>query len=344
MKKSGKPQSQSFLKIKVPGIYLVAVLIVGGFANLWLHERLNADNADLDKPSGITNDCPRSMRQVRGKDYQFIRPLYLASITSEALALQPVKKEISKFIEQQKCRGTIENASVYLRKMNDGQWITVNGNQQYDSHCITKIIMLVAYLKNAEKNPAILNNELKCETPRERSTNTVINDKSIELGKNYKVRDLLYSMVVHSDDLAESTLSKNIDHAVMRKICNDLDINIFDKDHDNTTFTASDISRFFGILYNSTYLKNDYSEYALTLLTQSTFSDGIIKLLPHEIKAAHKFGVYKNGNNNELSESGIVYMGENTYLITIMTKGKDMNQLPGVISYLSKLVFDKIKN
>ena len=97
-------------------------------------------------------------------------------------------------------------------------------------------------------------------------------------------------------------------------------------------------------MYRSTYLTKENSEFALSLLNQSDFSLGLLKGLPGNINVAHKFGEAGTKREPELHESGIVYLDYGPYLITIMTKGYKIDDLPPVISTISKMVYDDISN
>ena len=106
--------------------------------------------------------------------------------------------------------------------------------------------------------------------------------------------------------------------------------------------TAKTYSNFFSVIYNAGYVSIKSSEYAASLLTESAFKEGLVKLLPTELKVAHKFGEWGNGYEKELHETGIVYMNDSPYLVTIMTSGNDWNNLSNVISKVSKIIYDKM--
>lgn len=57
---------------------------------------------------------------------------------------------------------------------------------------------------------------------------------------------------------------------------------------------------------------------------------------------AHKFGEALDPQGLQLHETGIVYLGNDPYLITVMTKGRDVHQLPQVLSTISRYVFDEM--
>ncbi len=65
-----------------------------------------------------------------------------------------------------------------------------------------------------------------------------------------------------------------------------------------------------------------------------------MKNLPSDVKAIHKFGEYAADENKELHESAIIYINNNAYLITIMTKGHDFSKLSDLMGHLSKMIYD----
>jgi beta-lactamase class A len=56
----------------------------------------------------------------------------------------------------------------------------------------------------------------------------------------------------------------------------------------------------------------------------------------------HKFGEAGDANEKQLHESAIIYLDNNPYLLTIMTKGNDMKKLPDVINQISALIYQNM--
>ena len=96
-------------------------------------------------------------------------------------------------------------------------------------------------------------------------------------------------------------------------------------------------------LYNASYLTVEDSEFANKLLSQTNFKDGIYSSLPANTRIAHKFGESGNQTEKQLHESAIVYLNDNPYLITIMTKGNDINKLSEAIREISALAYQNVK-
>jgi beta-lactamase class A len=77
---------------------------------------------------------------------------------------------------------------------------------------------------------------------------------------------------------------------------------------------------------------------------QSTFNRGFLRGLPTATKTAHKFGEYIDTANGivELHESGVIYIKNKPYVVTIMTRGKNLDELSVVIGKVSKLIYDEV--
>jgi hypothetical protein len=103
--------------------------------------------------------------------------------------------------------------------------------------------------------------------------------------------------------------------------------------------TALDYSKFFRVLYNASYIRPEYSEFALKLLTQSTFNDGLKMGVDSGIPIAHKFGERIIGNKAQLHEFGIVFVKGDPYLIGVLSKGSSLPQLSGIIADISKITY-----
>jgi hypothetical protein len=105
---------------------------------------------------------------------------------------------------------------------------------------------------------------------------------------------------------------------------------------------VKDYGMFFRVLFNASYLSKDSSEKALKLLSESTFTKGLVAGIPSGVSISHKFGERVMGDTRQLHDCGIVYLPKQPYLLCIMTRGKDFDQLAGVISEISKKVYDDV--
>jgi len=103
--------------------------------------------------------------------------------------------------------------------------------------------------------------------------------------------------------------------------------------------TCEDYSKFFRALYNASYINPELSDLGLTLLTTSTFKDGILQGIDANLPVAHKFGERIIGNKAQLHEFAIIFLDDNPYMLGIMSKGSSLQQLSAIMGEVSKLVY-----
>ncbi len=271
---------------------------------------------------------------VRSGGNRFTKPILLIETLSPAEELAKLNNSLNEIINESKHNGKIQSASVYLKDMDNDNWIEVNDTEGYYPGSLMKLAVLICYLKKSEEHPEILNKLLSLEK------NSIVpgqsyKDEVIKAGVQYKVSDLFYQMVVRSDNFATLLLNEELDINELNNLFSVLGLKKMDMHNIYYTITAKDYSKFMRVLYNATYLNTNNSQYALSLLTNSTFNKGLTRNLPSSTMVAHKFGENVSGKIRELHESGIVYTGTRTYLLTVMTKGERVSDLADVISDIS---------
>jgi len=144
-------------------------------------------------------------------------------------------------------------------------------------------------------------------------------------------------MIVESDNDAAFLLYGAADERAVRAAYADLGLRFPETDDASDTTTVAEFARFFRFLYNSTYLTEEYSEYALGLLAEARFNGGIVDGTPGSLTIAHKFGertlsgAVLGAPIRELHDCGIVYHPERPYLLCIMTKGHTFDDLANII-------------
>jgi hypothetical protein len=138
-----------------------------------------------------------------------------------------------------------------------------------------------------------------------------------------------------------------VHHTDLNKAYTDLGVSNPDEVSDYTISPAQYVG-FLRILYNATYLSQAFSEKALSLMSQSTFTQGIAAGVPTGVVVAQKYGEHidtdKAGTQIvELHNCGIVYAKDAPYALCIMTKGTDVNQLITILKDISGVVYGYIK-
>ena len=298
----------------------------------------NDSSTDMELYAAAHDDCNMNIKRLSG--YSFIRPLLYAEPGCESPNLLPLKPEIEGIINQNKTNGTISDASVYLREFGQAQWMVINEEVKYSPGSLMKIPELIAFYKMNEKNPGYLNKVIKFEHEFQTDKKPVFLSQQIQLGSSYTIRELLKYMIVYSDNNATILLNNIINKDVFTRVFTDIGLAAPDFSASEYPISAQDFSVFMKELFNASYLSKENSETCLELLSKSDFRDGLINGLPVNCATAHKFGEGGDSSLPNFSESAIVYCGKKPYLLTVMLKGKQMQQLPKVISDISKKVYD----
>ncbi len=287
---------------------------------------------------------------VRQKNspYTFVNPVlyYETPETKSFTEYTNLEKKIDDFISQNKSALQVDNASVYFRDLTHGYWVGINENDTYQPHSLLKVAYLIAYLKEVDSDPRLLDKMLlyAADLKREVQNVPLENNSDLVVGQSYTVKVLLDKMIVKSDNVAKDILLAHIDQNSLTEVFTDLGIEV--PENGDYVISTKTYASFFRILYNSTYLSRDSSEAALQLLNNAEFEYGIRASIPASIKISHKYGIdapSNTGNNLELHDCGIVYKPGSPYLICIMTKGHSIPNLSTMIQGVSDLVYKDFK-
>ncbi len=333
--KRSLPLSRSFLSF----IVVVQLLVLGGLLYFILSYHRNEPK---NPPQPVAQGENEDFMVVRSSDYQFTRPFRLYESTRETSGYQHLRESVVQMIDRYKQSGKISEASVYFRDLSREGFISINDNEKYRPGSISKIPIMIYFFKKAEEAPGYLKKTILYDRPIGDPKKETYQEESMEVGKSYSIKDLLYKMIVHSDNIATTLLLMHLDKPDQyRKIYSDLRIDPPNPSNADYSLSARECSRFLRVLYNATYLNPEYSEFALELLSKSGFNQGLRKGLPRSVKVANKFGEAGESTHPEFSETGIVYDPENPYLLTIMTKGSDVQQQAEAISEISRVVFER---
>jgi beta-lactamase class A len=289
------------------------------------------------------NDSGGHYRFATQNGYNLIKPLLLVRPAVESKEFRPLKNKILAMLEDDRRLGLINSATVYLMTFQQGKWMYINPDDALNPGSLVKVPLLITYLKESETDPQLLNKKITFEKTPGIPTQTY-NSLTIQPGHAYTVKDLLHYMIAYSDNNATHLLNQNVNVEHFKRTFSDLNLPVPDVRDRNYAITARRISKFMIVLYNATYLSRTSSEFALKLLSECDFKEGIVKGLPANVNVAHKFGEWGDRAINvvEMHESGIIYFDNSPYLLTVMTKGISANDLSVEISKISRLVYETI--
>ena len=323
---------------KISFSYVLLIAISSSLITYYFTNRIKDKQVVDAENSAQSSASSYNIKRLNG--YNYIKPLLFVDNVNESENLASVKQNIIDVIDNFKKTNTLTSASVYLKEYAGNEWTTINPDEKYLPGSLLKVPELITFLKMNEEKPGLLDKELLFDHPFSSDKNPVYLSKSIQLGHKYSIRELLRYMIEYSDNNATMLLNNNIDVNTFKKVFTDLGLEAPDWNSSNYPICARDFSLFMRALYNASYLTIKDSEFATELLGKTDFKQGIVSSLPAGTKIVHKFGEGGDPIEKQLHESAIVYIKDKPYLVTIMTKGKDMKMLPEVIRQISKAAYE----
>jgi len=290
----------------------------------------------------------RPLRQ-NDSEYKYINPLLACIIpnSKEFFTNLSLENKVKKLIDQEDLTGKINSVSVYYRDLVYGRWIGIDENEKYDPASMLKVVIMMAFYKQAEGEPEVLNKTVTytSDVADEISVVPLQTPSHLKIGGKYTIEKLIEAMIVDSDNGAKNALLHNINERSLSETYSDLGIDNPDDSRGNYTISSKSYSLFLRILYNATYLDKSMSEKALGILVRAKYKDGIAAGISPSVLVAQKFGEHiesSDGMDNvyELHDCGIVYKPEKPYLLCVMTKGTDLSVLTKTIQDISRLIFN----
>jgi beta-lactamase class A len=302
-------------------------------------------------PSAGAMKLPQPLRL---SGYQFISPLLSCNLVSSGLFPedQTVHKSIQQAVDTQIKAGTFSKASVYFTDFKTGKWASVYPDDMYYPSSLGKIPIMMAYYAMAGQDPTVLDKQITYTGgPDLNDMQDIPPAQAIVTGQTYTVSQLIGYMIEDSDNNAAQLLYDNVNQSDLNNIYSQLGI---PTDEDVTAANADiatpqQIGSLFRILYNATYITHDYSEQALKLMSQSSFTQGVVTGVPSGTLVSHKLGLVGIGDGNpapehELHDCGIVY-GPDTYLICVMTRGSvPLTTMEAGVAAISHAVYQQVEN
>lgn len=232
-----------------------------------------------------------------------------------------------------------DNLAYFIQDLKTGSWVGREEKEGFTPASLLKVPIMLAILKKVESGELNLDSKL------------VIREEDIDLtyptpyekkaGVEVTVRDLLKSMITHSDNTAKNALIRQLFAYEVDDVFKHLGIpNPYLPGAEQNRVSPRGYSRLFKAMYYSTYVKPDLSEFALKLTTNTQTENLIPEGVPEDIEVAHKFGIY---NEDSLHDCGIVYHPKNPYIICVMTKGLSSIEGSELIRKISKNTYEFVE-
>jgi len=249
--------------------------------------------------------------------------------------------------------GRASRISVFVRDLNSQRFATVNPTESYFMASLLKVPLAVAYYRLAEVTPDILDQKITYNGDASLyALQDIQPQQKLIAGTTYAVKDLIFRMLAYSDNAAAALLTQNyVSDDYLQKILVTIGLPTRQKGQQENMTTAMSYAGVFRTLYYSAFLSREYSDDILNDLSQSTFTDGAVKLLPNGVVVSHKFGERSVINPatgqatlDQLHDCGIVYGANGTepYSFCIMTEGKNFPDLESAVQNISATIYGDV--
>jgi len=301
---------------------LIAAALLIGVALGYGASRLNSQQNGITREGG----------------YSFVNPLLTCDISDDEPSekLSFVHSALAKATQEAVRSGQATRVSVYFRDMNSGAWTGVEPDQQFIPASLVKVPLLIAYLKAAEREPLLLQRSLTLSRHDYNAAQDIPPTHPTSPGYTYGIPTLLEAMVADSDNNAFAALNDYISTSTEEETFGLLGWGPASETSESVS--PKNFMYAFRLLYNATYLTRADSQHALSLLSKSTFKEGLVGGVPQGTAVSHKFGErsIEASGAKELHDCGIVYYPRAPYGLCVMTQGRDFKALERVIVSVSR--------
>lgn len=223
--------------------------------------------------------------------------------------------------------------SVYVEDYSTGEWMGINADEKINPASLLKVPTLIAVLKKVEDKRLSLDKSLRLD-PLDLDTRS--GSLGIK-GAGYKitVKGLVVDLIVNSDNTALFTLNRHLEDADL--IDARMGLGLAFTDVNNESVSPREFSNIFRNIYFSTYLNEEYSNFALNLLSKTSFRSQLPAGVPYDVIVAHKVGFYIG--SGQYHDCGIVYIPDKPYFICVMSNNVEKKKADSVISEISHVVY-----
>lgn len=210
-----------------------------------------------------------------------------------------------------------DSITIYYENINSGANISVNKDLRLFPASLSKLVQAIIIVRKVEEGALSFDQELEV-LDSDLSSGSGDLYKTIG-GKTISVENLLKELLVNSDNTAQNIFKRYLsfeDYVNFQNVSG-----LQDLYNENGFISAKEYTRILRVLYTSNFLKPENSQKILQYMAESKFKDYLSQGLPESVVFAHKYG--ENKDYSIFADSGIVYVPNKPYMISVIIKGKD---------------------
>lgn len=289
----GSPRS----KWKIVGYFLILCLLIGNILQYQI--KTNVYTSEKSK-----------------NPYKFLDPYRYSLDDKDVITnIQATREYLREIIAEEK---DVE-MSLYFEMLNTGANISINPDTRIYPASLVKLPVALAAVKKVESGGWNWTNELVfLPEDHDKRSGQLFNNP---IGTRFTIERLVEEALVNSDNTAFLMLNRNLTDGDLDKVIEAT--GLYDLTDQEGRFSAKEYTRLMRSLYVSSFLHPDNSERILEYLSSATFDQYLSQGIPEGVRFAHKYG--ENIEENIFSDSGIVYVPNRPYMITVMIKSDQKN-------------------
>lgn len=208
---------------------------------------------------------------------------------------------------------------MYIEYLNTGANISINQETYIFPASLLKLPIAMSVMKKIEIGEWSLDNELVLLDVDRDDKSGNKNDllAKNKVGTRFTIRDLLIYSLRDSDNTAFRILYRNLSDTEIERFIEATGLEqITNKEG---KISAKEYSRMLRSLYTASFLNRENSQLILSWLDESDFNEFLSKPIDPYIAFPHKYG--ENLNQIVFADSGIVYIPNRPYIISVMLEG-----------------------
>ncbi len=259
---------------------------------------------------------------------------------------EPLREALSRKKEELKAAGMVTHLSLYFQDLDHGPRFGIGEYDQFQPASLVKLPVFIFFLHAADLDPALLDRSLSYTGSLDIADSVTEASQTIEPDTPYSIRELLRKMIVYSDNRSYVVLTREMNVLASKTAYTtfrDLDVLQLMLKPDSY-IPISLYAKLYAVLYNMGYLSRDMSQFALQLLSDAVFHEGIVAGLPEGTRVAHKFGYSNLENEQQLHDCGIIYNPKMAYILCLMTTGPDLEKANSAIVEVTRMVNDAVSS
>ncbi len=248
--------------------------------------------------------------------------------------IQPLREKLNQIVQTEGA----DTISVYYEFLNTGANIQINNEVRFYPASLVKIPSALVAMKKVEKGEWALDSRLVLfEEDKDARFGDLYKQP---VGTSFSIEELLKALLTQSDNTAHRMLMRNLSESELGELKEAIGLD--DLFNEKQEVSAKEYSRLFRALYNSSFLKRNGSQQLLDWLTQTKFTDDLYSGLPKGTLFAHKIG--EDDVEKNYLDSGIVYLPNRPYLLTVMIKQHDQAKAQDIMKRISQAAYEYVVN